>query len=234
MNRHERRRSEKLRAAKLTKQWSSCRKSIRISQQCSKPQPGVLIIPDDLRADIAASIRSFHMMSDEGGLCMFRTVIGYRFLCHLGIPARIAFGGMVYRVGPHPERDVVSFCGPGNVGQLHPDGGMLGHCWIENGDDVLDFSVGDWRTCCPEDELILGPVQWEIEPPEYFWLPKNSVNAIAGQHIPELGRAYYTGWRGPTPVSTIEEMGEDLDWKHIGSMFTLLCNMHDLTDRVRA
>jgi hypothetical protein len=56
----------------------------------------------------------------------------------LNIPCRIALGGLVYRIGPDPVRDVVAFCGPGNVGCMR--GPVLaGHTWLEVGDDVAHF-----------------------------------------------------------------------------------------------
>src|SRR5437762_1443380 len=92
----------------------------------------------DLRADIAASIRGieFSVTGDDscvGGLCLYRAVTGLELLGLLCIPARLTLGGMVYRVGPDSQRDVVAYCGEGNVGRLS-EAGMLGHCWLESGD----------------------------------------------------------------------------------------------------
>jgi len=195
-----------------------------------------VVIPADLRADIAASIRGieFSVTADDsctGGLCLYRTVIGLELLGLLCIPARLALGGMVYRVGPDPQRDVVAYCGEGNVGRLS-EAGMLGHCWLESGDEVVDFSVGDWRATEPEDVSVLGPVNWTIEPPDFFWLPKASVAPIAGQMTPPLGRAYYTGWRGPSPVANIQEARVGIDWRTIGSYFTACCTHYALKSRV--
>ena len=102
-------------------------------------------LPNDLRADIAKTVRNVDLINGSGGLCFFRSLIGIEFLRLLGIPATLTLGGMVYRVGPDPRRDVVAFCGPGNVGQFISGQGILGHYWIESGSDVIDFSVGDWR-----------------------------------------------------------------------------------------
>ena len=77
---------------------------------------------------------------------------------------------MVYRDGPDPERDVVLFCGPGNVGQMI-DGNLMGHYWLEHGRDIIDFSAGDWRgdiipeleiNLDPDDPSDLGPIQWDL------------------------------------------------------------------------
>lgn len=218
MNRHERRKAAK------------CKKR---HQRLPQNKPVAVTIPDDLRADIAASIRGikFSVGGDDlclGGLCLYRAVIGFEFLRLLAIPARLALGGMVYRVGPDSQRDVVSYCGEGNVGRLCEDGGFLGHCWLESGDEVVDFSVGDWRATEPEDLGVLGPVQWTIEPPDFFWLPKASVAPIAGQMTPPLGRAYYTGWRGPSPVANIQEARAGIDWRTIGSHFMACCTHYAL------
>jgi hypothetical protein len=75
-------------------------------------------IPDDLKADIARSVRSIIL---GGGNCFYRAVIGMEFLRRLGIPTHLALGGLVYRAGPDPIRDVVSYCGPGNRGQMIGD-----------------------------------------------------------------------------------------------------------------
>ena len=126
------------------------------------------------------------------------------FLRRLGIPTQLALGGLVYRAGPDPIRDVVSYCGPGNLGQMIGDD-WVGHYWIQSGTDVIDFSVGDWQKSMSPDLMHpalpddLGPIQWTVEPPEFFWMPETTVTPIAGQYTPEIGRAYYTGWWGPTP-----------------------------------
>jgi hypothetical protein len=50
-----------------------------------------------------------------GGLCMFRTIAGMEALRDCKIEAVPYFGSMLYRVGPDPYRDVIAFCGRGNV-----------------------------------------------------------------------------------------------------------------------
>jgi hypothetical protein len=54
--------------------------------------------------------------SFRNGLCFFRNVTGMITLWRLGIAAKLALGGMIYRAGPDEYRDVMAFCGPGNAG----------------------------------------------------------------------------------------------------------------------
>jgi hypothetical protein len=146
---------------------------------------------------------------------------------------------MVYRDGPDPERDVVLFCGPGNVGQMI-DGNLMGHYWLEHGRDIIDFSAGDWHgdmipeleiNLDPDDQSDLGPIQWDVEPSEYFWLPSKETRPIRGEATPPLGRPYYTGWAGPPPSfwsTGLEGAETALDWKALAAHFRLYCQHYDL------
>jgi hypothetical protein len=109
---------------------------------------------------------------------------------------------MIYRAGHDERRDVVAFCGLGNVGCVR-NGKFYGHTWLRIGSNLIDFSVGDWRH---ESEMSgsllddgLGAIDWVAEPPEYFWAPWDSFMPPAyvdGTYwTPELGRACYTGLR---------------------------------------
>jgi hypothetical protein len=196
----------------------------------ARSQSKAATIPDDLKADIAQSVRNIEFSGADGGTCFFRAALGMDFLRRLGIPCGIALGGMVYRAGPDPRRDVVSYCGWGNLGQIIPGKGWLGHYWVQSGTDVIDFSTGDWRSEATPDMLLdlgpmgdlvpmddLGPIQWTVEPPNFFWVPEATVAPIVGQYTPEIGRAYYTGWRGPTPpvADNLRELTRALDWQLI-------------------
>src|SRR5262245_46348702 len=108
-------------------------------------------VPDDIKCDIAKTVRSIDwtVVRDDpypfrNGLCFFRNVTGMVTLWKLGIAATLALGGMIYRAGPDEYRDVMAFCGPGNAGTKLP-GGLLGHYFIISGDDIVDFSPGDWK-----------------------------------------------------------------------------------------
>jgi hypothetical protein len=45
------------------------------------------------------------------------------------------------------------------------------------------------------------PITWEVEPPRYHWGPRRDYEkpANARTFTPELGQAWYSGWRGPAP-----------------------------------
>jgi hypothetical protein len=125
----------------------------------------------------------------------------------LRLEVRIAAGGMVYRAGPDPRRDVVAFCGPQNAGCIMY-GQFLGHYWLARGagadEEVIDFTPGDWRRDRPPDAAIpgvapIGHIRWMKNPPEYIWAPLRSLQPIPGHHTPNLGRAWYTGFRGTPP-----------------------------------
>jgi len=103
--------------------------------------------PDDIKRDIAKTVRSIEWLLPDrrpAGMCFFRTMSGTITLNRLDIPAKPALGGMIYRAGPDEERDVVAFCGPGNAG-TRIGSSFLGHWFIMSGDDIVDFSVGDWK-----------------------------------------------------------------------------------------
>src|SRR5690348_9897888 len=156
------------------------RKAAKLPRRHKQPDARPIIIPDDLRRDISYTVRDAELDIDApGGLCFYRAIIGREFLRLLGIAGDLCLGGMVYRAGPDPERDLVAFCGPGRVGQVI-DGKFIGHFWLEHGRDIIDFSAGDWRgdmtpelaiDLDPDDPNDPGPIQWDVEPPEYFWLP---------------------------------------------------------------
>jgi hypothetical protein len=231
MNRHTRRK-----VAKLNKVLYKT----KVTSAVRKPVNGVSL-PNDLCADIAKTVRNVQFINSSGGLCFFRSVIGIEFLRLLGIPATLTLGGRVYRVGPDPRRDVVAFCGPGNAGEFIPGQGIIGHYWIESGSDVIDFSVGDWRgdmtpdlSLEPDDHL--GPIQWAVDPPDFFWLPRADLDPIPGQYTPELGNAYYTGWRGAQPSieDNLREFKTGCDWQVITRHFEECCEGYALRERVWA
>jgi hypothetical protein len=100
-------------------------------------------ITPERRAAIACVVRSIELVAG-GGTCLFRAILGRRVLAWLGIPSTIAVGAMLYRAGPDKIRDVVAFCGHGNAPMVTDEGNAL-HYWLHCGDDLVDFSVGDWQ-----------------------------------------------------------------------------------------
>jgi hypothetical protein len=165
-------------------------------------------IPDDIKSDIAKVARSIDVvLGIKGGICFFRALAGYLTLMELDLSAALKFGGMVYRAGPDEERDVIAFCGRNNLGWSLRGQGVLGHYFLTYGDDIVDFSVGDWKsTDCVGAELevfgkALGDIVWTAPPlPEFFWQSKASLKPDGKKFTPELGRAWYTGAaRGAEP-----------------------------------
>ena len=220
------------------------RKAAKVERRRDKRPARPIIFPDDLRRDIAHTVRDVEFDTHApGGLCFYRAIIGKQLLRLLGITADLCLGGVVYRAGPDPERDVVSFCGPGNVGQMI-DGKLFGHYWLEHGHDIIDFSAGNWRGDMtpelaihldPDDPSDVGPIQWDVEPPEYFWLPSKEARPIRGEPAPPLGRPYYTGWAGAPPSfwsTGLEEAETALDWKALAAHFRLYCQHYDLKERM--
>jgi hypothetical protein len=169
-------------------------------------------VPDDIKRDIAKVVRSIEYQYvnapfPDGGKCAWRNLTGQAVLWKLNIAAKIALGGLVYRVGPDERRDVVAYCGPGNAG-MKTTIGLGGHYFLISGDNIVDFAVGDWiqdAAAAPELERMmgltpLGPVQWMIEPPEFFWAERSTFMPPQDRTFtPELGRAWYTGWQGGEP-----------------------------------
>jgi hypothetical protein len=130
-------------------------------------------------------------------------MIGYTLLQDLGLPAHLVFGSMLYRAGPDAMVDVMAYTGPHNTGCLI-HGGMLGHIWIELGEDLIDFSCGDWQQEAKMLHLIdpdgLPPIMWQVLPPDYLWQSAAPLKA-AWQRLgqPDLGQFWYGKWTGKLP-----------------------------------
>jgi hypothetical protein len=154
------------------------------------------------RQQVAAAVRSVKVyLPIEGGLCVFRTMMGAMALMHFGMPHRVIMGSMVYRVGPDERADVVAYCGRYNSAQLPG----LFHTWLEADGHIVDFSCGDWRTeYAPDDgDKGLPPIRWEVDPPEYIWRPAAELTAPwTPTGTPELGVAWY---RAGIPLIDVNE-----------------------------
>jgi hypothetical protein len=154
------------------KRKHSTRGAFGRARTCKSAQPCGAPIPYEIKTDIAKVVRSL-ALNAQGGQCFFRAVIGFTTLQMLGFrQARPCLGGMVYRAGPDEVRDVMAFCGPNNQGCMY-EGRFLGHYWIADRNDFIDFSVGDWRENARMSEsewhqnieqqlhgYSLGAVQW--------------------------------------------------------------------------
>jgi hypothetical protein len=130
----------------------------------------------------------------------------------LGIASVPAVGGLLYRVGPDPERDVVAFAGPDGRG--HVIGGSFhGHCWLSAGDDLVDFSASDWRRKNAGGIRRGGPpVRWVVNPPPFIWRP---ATPPALPPRLRLGVPYYTPWgdpEWPDLVPVFAGIAREIDW----------------------
>ena len=175
---------------------------------------------------------------------MFVSRTGPQNSCSISdLPVTLMLGGLVYRIGPDPARDVVAFCGPGNLGQMTANGILLGHAWLESGSDYIDFSCGDWRASMGDHLMIpngttlqdgtivednLGPPQWEVSPPDYMWEPRVRVLPIPGVHTPDLGHAYYTGWTG-AKVPPLDDIV--IPWNRVSQYFVEACLAYQILPR---
>jgi hypothetical protein len=175
-------------------------------------------IADDIKRDIAKVVRSIYWqlaVGMVGGMCFWRCMTGWTTLRARGIPAQPALGGMIYRAGPDERRDVVAFCGQGNAGR-HVDGGILAHYFIVSGNNIVDFSVGDWEEnsrMLPDIEVPgtepLGAVCWTAPPlPEFFWADRSNFMPNPSAYTPDLGHAWYTGFADDA-AGLLEQLIED-------------------------
>ena len=153
------------------------------------------MLDQQFKDQVAAAVRGVSLLIAEhkGGMCLYRTVIGWRALHRVGIEARPAMGSLRYRVGPDPTWDVHGYLGimPNSV-----------HMWLDDGENIIDFSAGDWRWDSDEanDRRLFcdewgddgRPINWQIEPPQYVWGPKNQLrHDWKPDASPELGVMWY-------------------------------------------
>jgi hypothetical protein len=143
------------------------------------------------------------------GLFALRTV--------LKLPATPCFGSAIYRAGPDPVRDVMAFCGPGNTGCWGASNQLLGHGWIQLGDELIDFTAGDWRrqqiedgvpegmSPSPAEAKMLDPIEWTATPPDFYWQDARSLTGPwEPRGEPEIGgpgMAHSKLMRKRTPAS---------------------------------
>jgi hypothetical protein len=134
--------------------------------------------------------------------CLQRSLVARAALRRCRIDASLQLGSLLYRVGPDPYRDVIAFCGRGNAG--FNDGNLAAfHAWLVVGDDIADFSVGDWAATAYQEYTLpgapdLGPIQWTIpRPPDYWWRPYAELTKPwRPSGTPELGVFWYGPFNG--------------------------------------
>lgn len=165
----------------------------------------VTLPPDNsIKTDIAGIVSMFWFPEGPGGACLPRACIGQAVLSACGIRSRVVAGSMLFRAGPHPTRDTLRFALPNNRGGVY-QGAVVGHVWNEWGNDLIDFSVGDWQaeaaliydTATDPADLALGPLDWQVEVPEFIWQAARPLKAAwREQGEPALGGLWYGGWFG--------------------------------------
>jgi hypothetical protein len=129
--------------------------------------------------------------------------VGLAVLDECGIEAAVKAGAMLYRVGSHRKRDTLKYALPNNFGGYY-DGWLVGHAWNQVGDEIVDFSAGDWaedvEPVGPDDGL--GPIQWELDPPDFIWQPAKTLPRWRSSGVPNLGDVWYGPWGDPRPPPT--------------------------------
>src|SRR5262249_33701205 len=195
MNRHERRAA----AARMRNLASSHARAIAGHNGDHSADP-------DVRVGIARTVRSIDFKLPEqftgAGKCTFRSLVAAEVMRHCQIDARIEIGSLLYRVGPDPYRDVVAFCGQGNAGYDIGANAAIFHTWIVAGNNIADFSVGDWPGLSQEVRLpgmpALGPIHWTIPtPPPYWWRPRAELTEPwRSTGTPALGEVWYGPFNG--------------------------------------
>jgi hypothetical protein len=163
-------------------------------------------IDDDVKADIARVVRSIIFKNADGGTCMWRNGIGYMTLRLLGFKPTVCVGGMLFRAGQDPLRDTVSFCGPGNKGQLVA-GHFVGHIWLEMDSELIDFTGADWPSLDADTIELdnLGTIQWKVRPPVFVWATRKLFTWQATGH-PKLGEHWYGPWHGEPLPDLFDEL----------------------------
>ena len=173
------------------------------------------------KTTISNIVRQFDFTHSEAGNCAYRAVIGHHVLRRLGLEPRFVVGAMLYRAGKHRRRDTLRFCLPNNLGGYY-QGFLIAHCWNEVGDEIVDFSAGDWQResvsiyeHSPDPvDLALGPVEWIATPPEFIWQDAHSLKSAwrpIGQ--PTVGNLWYGGWhRDAMPPDFLAELRAVVDY----------------------
>jgi hypothetical protein len=173
-----------------------------------------MILPADIRTDIARAVRS--VRPELQGYCWFRQTLGQHALAMLGIRTQLVIGSMLYRAGPDPLYDTLTYTSGrdnagwfGNEGTLFdpiteagPHATLAGHCWLETDDgELIDLTPGDRQAHFDELRATLRdvpPINWTVLPASFIWQkaePLKSAWRITG--APPLGQCWYGPLRVP-------------------------------------
>jgi len=165
------------------------RKARRLQREISRLGCHPISGPGFLKG-VNATVRAIDLEGlGIGGRCLLHALVAAQALWNCNIAADLHIGSALCRVGPDPYRDVIAFCGPGNAGR-----GTQFHAWLEVGDDILDFSVGEWQRL---DARTVAPAQWTATLPEYWCRPRAElVGAWRPVGVPDLGVAWYGPYSG--------------------------------------
>jgi hypothetical protein len=150
----------------------------------------------DTRAAIARVVQGRTLITRGprggiGGMCIFHAIIGRFVLRVMGVNADITAGSVFYRAGPDPGRDMFAFSGPFG-GMFLANGTLCGHAWLETDDDLIDFSVGNWRRIADTDPAdYRRRIEWTHPPPGFHWGPRTEFSLPVTTITP--GRACYLG-----------------------------------------
>jgi hypothetical protein len=195
-------------------------------------------VPPSMLADFFKGIAlqvdklEFHGLLGIGGSCIFRTLAAYQAAAASNVDVTIGFGGLLARVGPDPQRDVVAFCGPHNMGFILPNGHAAFHCWLRYQDWIFDASLDEWpHLDSVGTELVtfgeaLPPIQWTTTLPHYWLKPAAEVElAWRPQGTPAIGEAWYGPFHGDGEIimQRIRSVHADVG-RQIASGLAHICN----------
>ena len=125
-------------------------------------------------------------------------------------------------------------------GYLHTgnDAYLIGHVWVEVGDEIADFSVGDWQaeadliyenTVDPADRA-LGPIEWWVSPPQFVWQSAASLKTGWRSYgEPMIGQSWYGAW---SPCRMPDFASFDLVVSDAAPLIALLVDELHLRERV--
>jgi hypothetical protein len=82
--------------------------------------------------------------------------------------------------------------------------GGFSHYFIVSGEDIVDFSVGDWQDAETLTEFVilgvppLPPICWTAPPPQFFWAHRDNFTPRPPAPAPAINQAWYLGYGDDT------------------------------------